>query len=227
METTMYDTLLQLPLFQGICQSDFTNIIGKVKFHFSRHKAGEKIVSKGDNCTNLIFLLKGELMSEATNKENSYTYCELYNAPNVIEPYSLFGMNTQYMASYVTQTDANLVTISKNFVMSELNKYDIFRLNYLNIISNRSQVLYDRLWNLTSEDTDAKIINFLISHSEKLNGQKILKIKMDDFAKILGDTRLTISKALNEMQEKELVVLHRKEIEIPELENLVSYKKSV
>jgi hypothetical protein len=35
MEITMYDTLLQLPLFQGLCKNDFTNIIGKVKLHFT------------------------------------------------------------------------------------------------------------------------------------------------------------------------------------------------
>lgn len=220
----MYDTLLQLPLFQGICQSDFTNIVGKVKLHFSRHKPGERIVNEGDTCNELIFILKGELMSEASNNDNTYTYCEFYNAPNVIEPYSLFGMNTKYVASYTTQEETNLVTIDKSFVLSELNKYDIFRINYLNIISNRSQVLYDRLWNLNSEECDSKIINFILSHSEKLNGKKILKIKMDDFAKILGDTRLTISKALNEFQEKELITLHRKEIEIPEIEKLIRYK---
>lgn len=226
METTMYDTLLQLPLFQGLCQSDFTNIIGKVKLHFSRHKAGEKLVNKADDCNNLIFMLKGEIMSETSDENDSYTYCEFYNAPCVIEPYSLFGMRTQYISSYIAQSDVNLVTISKSFVISELNNYDIFRLNYLNIISNRSQILYDRLWNITSEDVNTKIINFILSHSEKLSGKKILKIKMDDFAKILGDTRLTISKALNEMQEKELIQLHRKEIEIPEIEKLLRYKDS-
>ena len=37
----MYDTLLQLPLFQGLAHEDFTNILGKVKLHFTKHKAGE------------------------------------------------------------------------------------------------------------------------------------------------------------------------------------------
>ena len=31
---TMFDTLLQLPLFQGLAQEDFTNILGKVKSLF-------------------------------------------------------------------------------------------------------------------------------------------------------------------------------------------------
>ncbi len=28
----MYDTLLQLPLFQGLAHEDFTNILGKVNY---------------------------------------------------------------------------------------------------------------------------------------------------------------------------------------------------
>ena len=31
---TMFDTLLQLPLFQGLAQEDFTCILEKVKLHF-------------------------------------------------------------------------------------------------------------------------------------------------------------------------------------------------
>ena len=42
----MYDTLLQLPLFQGLAQEDFTCILGKVKLHFTKHKAGEILAKK-------------------------------------------------------------------------------------------------------------------------------------------------------------------------------------
>ena len=31
---TMFDTLLQLPLFQGLAQEDFTNILGKAQLDF-------------------------------------------------------------------------------------------------------------------------------------------------------------------------------------------------
>ena len=60
---TMFDTLLQLPLFQGLAQEDFTNILGKVKLSFTKHKAGEVIVKAGDTCSQLIFVLKGEISS--------------------------------------------------------------------------------------------------------------------------------------------------------------------
>ena len=44
---------------------------------------------------------------------------------------------------------------------------------------------------------------------------------MEVLADILNDTRLSISKALNGMQEKGLLTLHRGEIVIPNVEKLI------
>ena len=55
----MYDTLLQLPLFQGLAHEDFTNILGKVKLHFTKHKAGETLVKRNNMWTVNIYLERG------------------------------------------------------------------------------------------------------------------------------------------------------------------------
>ena len=94
MEITMYDTLLQLPLFQGLCKNDFTNIIGKVKLHFRKYNADDIIVEQGAPCTQLIFLLNGEMISQATDDQYPYSLVETLGSPFVIETYSLFGMKT-------------------------------------------------------------------------------------------------------------------------------------
>lgn len=227
MEFTMYDTLLQLPLFQGLCKNDFTDIIEKVKLHFSKYKAMEKIVSQKSPCNQLIFLLNGELVSEAKNKNDLYTWYEYFNEPFVIEPYSLFGMHPNYTASYTATTDINIVSIDKSFILTELNQYEIFQLNYLNIISNRAQVFRERLLDNKTHSLEEQIINFFLYHSEKLNGKKLLRIKMEDFAWLLSDTRLSVSRALNEMQENGLLMLRRKEIEIPEITHLIDYKEKL
>lgn len=224
MEITMYDTLLQLPLFQGLCKNDFTNIIGKVKLHFRKYEANQTIVEQGSPCTQLIFLLNGEIISQSTDEQHSYSLQETFGSPFVIEPYSLFGMQPQYTATYKANTDSNLVTIDKSFVLSELNNYDIFRINYLNILSNRGQIAYNKLWNSHIGGTKDKITNFLLLRSMKPEGEKRLKIKMDDLAHLIDDTRINVSKVLNDLQEKGLVELSRKEIFIPVLEKLVTDK---
>lgn len=220
MEITMYDTLLQLPLFQGLCKNDFTNIIGKVKLHFRKYNAGDIIVEQGSPCKQLIFLLNGEMVSQATDASHSYSLFETFKSPFVIEPYSLFGMQTTYTATYKARTETNVVTIDKSFVLNELNNYEIFRLNYLNILSNRAQVAYEKLWNSHIGNTEEKILNFLILRSMKPEGEKTLKIKMENLANLIDETRINVSKVLNELQEQGLVQLSRKEIFIPALEKL-------
>lgn len=212
----MYDTLLQLPLFQGLCQEDFTNILDKVKLNFVRYKAGETILASGTPCDQLVFLLKGELSTVTTSRNETFTFVEHTEAPYVIEPYALLGMNINYASSYIARTETDTITISKAYVLTNLLKYDIFRLNYMNLISNRAQNLYTRLWEEAPRNLEEKIIRFVLMHTEKQQGEKILKVKMDDLARCLDDTRLNVSKALNSLQEQKLLILHRKEIQIPD-----------
>lgn len=213
---TMFDTLLQLPLFQGLCHEDFTSILDKVKLHFIKHRTGEIIIKNGSPCTQLCFLLKGEISIVTNAPQNVYTVIEQMGAPYLIEPQSLFGMYTTYASSYIARTEVHSVSISKDFIINDLFKYDIFRLNYMNMISNRAQTLYAKLWEEPAQDLRDRTIRFFLLHCEKPQGEKIFKIKMDDLARCLDDTRLNISKTLNEMQDNGLIELSRKEIRIPD-----------
>ncbi len=218
---TMFDTLLQLPLFQGLAQEDFTNILAKVKLHFIQHKPGETLVKRGDICHQLLFVLKGEVIVATSAMNDSYTFTESIQTPFLVEPQSLFGMNTSYFSTYIAHTEVHTVEISKAFVLSDLFKYEIFRLNYMNIISNRAQTHANRLWLNAPDGLKERIIRFILSHLERAYGEKKLKTKMEDLAFIMNETRGNVSKALNEMQEDGLIKLHRGEIVIPKAENLV------
>lgn len=217
MEMTMYDALLQLPLFQGLGKNDLTCILDKVKIHFSKHKSGDIILKKGEICNKLVFLLNGTIQAESSDKENVFSLYEIIQAPFLIEPYSLFGWSTEYVATYSTVTVCDLMTIEKSYLLSELNNYEIIRLNYMNILSNRAQMLNERLWMRMSENIDTRIIDFILAHSIISGGEKVLKIKMDDLAKLLDSTRIRISKALNDMRNKKMMTLHRGEIRIPDI----------
>lgn len=219
---TMFDTLLQLPLFQGLCHEDFTSILEKVKLHFVKHRVGETIQGSGSPCTKLCFLLKGEISAVTTYKD-LYTFIEQIQAPHLIEPQSLFGLNTVYASSYVAETKSHTVSINKEFVLNDLFNYEIFRLNYMNIVSSRAQNLYARLWNEPTNSLEEKIIRFILMHVEKPQGEKLLKVKMDDLARCIDNTRLNTSRALNRMQEEGLLTLHRKEIAISDGQLLLNY----
>ena len=155
---TMFDTLLQLPLFQGLCHEDFTSILDKVKLHFIKHKVGETIIESGSPCKQLCFLLKGEVSIVTSSKENIYTVIEQMEAPYLLEPQSLFGMNTHYTSAYVAHTEAHTVSISKAFVLSDLFKYEIFF-----IPSNGHEQIINLPENVSCEISGNNIDGFIIT----------------------------------------------------------------
>lgn len=221
METSMYKKLLQLPLFQGLAEKDLTQILEKVKLRFDKYESGSTIVEQGETCNRLIFILNGSIVSRAENEEHSYTFEETFESPSVIEPYSLFGMQTSFTATYTAETDVDTVSIDKSYVLAYLSTYDIFQLNYLNILSNRAQIMNKRLWRTHSTTTRQKIINFLHHRCSHKNGKKVLYIKMEILASLIDDTRINVSKALNELAAQDLLTLSRKTISVPDINMLL------
>lgn len=221
METTMYDNLLQLPLFQGLSKDDFTNIIERVRLHFLTFKKGEIILSQDKPCDQLIFMLNGEVTAKTTHDEAGYSLSETFNTPQLIEPQSLFGMHKTFKATYQAKKDSNFLAIDKSFIFSELINYDIFRLNFFNILSNRCQTLQQKLWTNTPSTLQGKIVHFILMRCQMPYGEKTLHITMDHLGKIIDETRINVSRTLNEWQEKGWIQLKRKEILIPKFETLL------
>ena len=222
MEFTMYDNLLQLPLFQGLSKEDITRIIERVKLNFLTYKEGEIIVKQGEPCQQLAFLLGGEIVAETNDEEHHYTLSETFGQPYVIEPYSLFGMQTFHTATYRAKQGTQLLCINKAFIFSHLCKYEIFRINYFNILSNLCQQAHHKLWKNHEATLEKKFASFLTKRCLRPYGEKNLRITMEDLSNLTGETRINVSRLLNDLQKKGLVQLRRSETYIPALEKLTA-----
>lgn len=222
MKVSMYDKLLELPLFQGLTKENITSIIEKVKMGFHRFDNKHSIAVQNSRCNNLIFILSGNVKVITTDEKYNFTIEETIQGPYIIEPQSLFGMHTNFHSSYITEGEVEVLSIEKNYILTNLCKYDIFNLNYLNILSNRAQTVYNKLWNSHIGNTEEKIKNFLMFRCVTSFGKKTLYITMEDLSALIDDTRINVSRALNSLQEKNFIVLSRKKIIINEMSSLVA-----
>ena len=200
---------------------DFTDILEKVKIHFNKYEPGSCLVKQDGPCDQLIFVLDGDVQIESNDPSHKYTLWENFKSPNIIEPYSLFGMRTYYTASYTALTEVNTLHIEKSYILNELCRYEVFNLNYLNMLSNRGQVIYHKLWNAHIGKTRDKIINFLLLRCMTPYGPKKLSIRMEDLARLIDDTRINVSNVLNDLQKRGLIQLGRRTFSIPELRDVV------
>lgn len=129
-------------------------------------------------------------------------------------------MHTKYHASYSAMGEVETLSIDKGYILTNLCKFEIFNLNYLNIISNRAQNANIKLWNSHIGNTQDKLKSFLTLRCIIPNGKKTLYITMEDLASLIDDTRINVSRALNELQEKGILTLSRKKIIIEDLARL-------
>ena len=220
MEFTMYNTLLQMPPFQGMSKAELSEIIEKAKFNFIKLADKEVALHQGAPCDQLAFLLNGQLTVETTAPCGTFRFVETYNQPTIIEPYSLFGKCPSYKSTYTAQGEAALLTIDKHYFYPVLDKHEVFRMNFFNLLSNRAESLHERIWSITPQQLEGRLIHFIRSLCNTSYGPKVLHIKMDDLALLLDDTRLNVSYVLNKWQEEGLIEMHRKEFVFLDVKSL-------
>ena len=146
---------------------------------------------------------------------------EQMQAPFILQPESIFGYQQVYTQTIVAQTDTNFITIQKDEVVRLSEDFLVFRLNLLNIFATQTQKLSRQPWRRYPQSLRERLVRFFVQHCVYPAGPKMFHILMNQLAGELNDSRLNVSKVLNEMKRENLVILHRGRIEIPLLERVL------
>ena len=193
---------------------------GNTRFGFQKLTAGKVVVHDGDACTQLYFLVKGTLSVETACDDHSYRMTGALSAPWQLQPEALFGLSPRYSQTVRTLTDCHFILLSKDEVLRLFDEILIFRLNYMNLLAAQSQQRFHRAWRRAPQTLTDRVARFFTDHCVYPAGRKELHILMQQLAIEVGDSRLDVSRVLNEMQRRGLVELHRGRIVIPMLERL-------
>lgn len=217
----IFDKLLQFPLFQGMSRDELELVAGHTRFGFSKIVSGKTVVKDGDSCTHLYFLISGTIRVETFSDDHGYRVVELMQAPYILQPEALFGYTQRYTHSFTAQTEASFITIDKEEVVRLSEDFLVFRLNLLNIYATQTQKLNRQPWRQYPQTLRERVIRFFVQHSVYPAGTKTFYILMNRLAAELNESRLEISRTLNEMQHEGLLNLYRGRIEIPSLEHML------
>ena len=206
-------------------KDDITAILGKVTLEFKKYDDGETIFRKGEKCDHFTILIQGKLSAVTPSPTGSYCITEEADAPFSIEAYSIFGYDTKYKRDYISKGNSTILSIDKQHIFGELSRHHIFTINLLNIIIRRAQQMDEHLWLYDSTTIPGRIAQFIAARCETQKGEKHIAIKMEQLATLLCETRLNISKALNEMQEAGFLALHRGGITVHAIEKVLEHYK--
>ena len=217
----IYEKLLLFPLFQGMSRDDLEQVAGHTRFGFSKMNAGATVVTDGDDCRQLYFLINGTLRVETMADDHGYTVEELLEAPVILQPEVVFGYTQRYTHTYRAKTDANFITVGKDEVLRLSEDFLVFRLNLLNMFATQTQKTSRLLWQHVPSSLEDRIVRFFAQHCLYPAGPKVFHILMNRLADELNDSRLNVSRALNALQCEGKIVLRRGRVVIPLMERLL------
>ena len=217
----IYEKLLLFPLFQGMSRDDLEQVAGHTRFGFSKINAGSTVVAEGEDCRQLYFLINGSLRVETTADDGGYMVAEQLEAPVILQPEVIFGYTQRYSHTYIAQTDANFIIVGKDEVLRLSEDFLVFRLNLLNMYATQTQKTSRMLWQYVPDSLEKRIVRFFARHCIYPAGPKVFHILMNRLASELNDSRLNVSRALNDLQREGKIVLRRGRVEIPLMERLL------
>ena len=208
--STRYALLTRLPLLQGISSTDLLGWEDALRLDLDVFPASNlPLIRQGEPCSQLIFLVEGELQREHHSADNRFTTRSYLRGPAIIEVDRLFGLKPTYESTYRIQTEVKMLSIRKSLVGSHLMKSEVFRLNLLNTLSAIAQKKAATLLPVQLNNVEERLRHFVGTLFQDCEGEVELFIMMNDIARYIGDSRLIVSKLLNRLHEERSIRLGR------------------
>ncbi len=221
MERNITDTLLELPLLQGMSRSDIVSNFDYTRLKLTSLSASRYAIRQDAICDGLLFLIDGHVVLERQSADRSWYVEEELTSPLVAGLEVLYGSTRTYPYSLRTVTPCQVFTISKQQAASLLDNNEVFRLNVLNTLTSTIARRDHQAWLPAADSLEARIMQFVRSHVYYPAGAKTLHITLQNLGSYLDMDSRYISRALHGMEQAGLLQTMRRNIHIPHLETLV------
>lgn len=219
---SIFETLMDLPLFQGVSREKLSELIEKTPFHFLKFTDGQTIASAGDTCTHIRFIISGEAVIETPARSLRVTVGETLTAPAVIGPEYLFGLNTCYPFSVTAKGTCGVLQITKADYINILHSDKVFLFNVLNILSRNAQHGTANLLAVSSGSIAERLAFVVLSLTHHGATDIHIFYKQKDLCTLISAQRSTLVAAIAKMQDEGLLTLSPGEIIIPDRRKLLS-----
>ena len=219
---SIFEILMDLPLFQGVRREKLSELIEKTPFHFLKYTDGEQIIITGDTCSHIKFIISGAARVETSSNQRRVTISETMTAPAVIGPEYLFGLETNYPFKVTAEGTCGILQLTKADYISILHSDRVFIFNVLNILSRKAQKSASNVLAISSGSVAERLSFLIVSLTH--HGSKNIKInfKLKDLCTILGAQRSSFIASVTAMHDDGIIEYSPTEILIKDRRSLLN-----
>ena len=202
---SMYQQLMQLPLFQGVSTEKITALVEKLPFHFLKYRNGEQIFAAGDPCTHIKFIVSGQVKLEQAFSHLRISFCQALTTPHVLAAEYLFGKETTYPFSAVANGPCGILQLRKSDYIKMVNTDKVFLFNILNYLSSGSQRSVSSLQSIKDGTVTERLAMMVDSLALPGACDVEFHYKQKDICVLLGTQRTTFIASLDKLSEMDII----------------------
>lgn len=209
-----YNILSRSPLFRGLKPSEIEETMGKIPYRVRKYPAGSMVAQSGDQVNSLMIVLSGFVKGEMIDFTGRVIKIEDITAPLAIAPAFMFGNKNRFPVNVIAVPDTELMIIDKPQFLRMLKENDSILTNFLDMISNRSQFLSDKIKFLNFKTIKSKLAQYILELANGGQNEVRLDRSQSDLADYFGVARPSVARALGELEELGLIESTGKNIRV-------------
>ncbi len=211
----MNEKLSNSPLFKGISPAEVLNILDGIFYQTKYYEPGDLIAYQDDNVEHLMIVINGISRGEMIDIGGKTVIIEEIESPRPLAPAFIFGQNNTFPVNIISQTKTEILKIPKSEFVKMMQKNDKLLTNFMNNISGRAQFLSQKLKFLSFHSIKGKFAFYILNLAKNSNSNYVtLPFSQSKLAEIFGVTRPSLSRAIRELHNDNIIRAEAKNIQI-------------
>jgi len=211
------EVLENISIFRNISRDTLKKILAMTVE--KRYKKGEIIYYQGDMSHSLDIIKYGKLKITILTEEGKEKTLAILSEGDIIGEISLID-NKPRSATVEALEDCRLISIKRDDFEKILLQYPQVALEIAKVLSQRLRDADKSIEELTFFDVKTRVINILISLGERYGSKTPKGIEIhtrfthQELADLVGSSRETVTRILNELQDNNLISIDKHKIVI-------------
>ena len=197
----MIKTLRETVVFNDLDEDTIKDILEKTKYEIKKYSLDEPIAFRGDEVKGLYIILKGTLITEMLTEEGNIIKIEELVPSDVIASAFIFGKNNSFPVDLSAKDEAEIFFVERKEFLKLLFSQEKILENFLNEISNKTQLLTSKIWNSFNNKTIKKKFCDYVKRNQKNN--EFFIENLGALAEFFGVERPSLSRVLSELVKDE------------------------
>jgi len=209
-----YSILLKAPLFSGMMLTEIMSVISVTPYRIRKYKPGAMISQSGDLVSSFMMVIGGTVKGEMVDFSGRVIKIEDIPASGALASAFIFGSRNRFPVNVVAISETSLMIIEKADFIKFLKSNDKLLTNFLDMISNRSQFLTEKIKFLNFKTIRGKFAQYILQVAGPDKSEIKLAVTQNDLAEYFGVARPSIARVLGELENEGIIITKGKTLKI-------------